>query len=555
MASNKYAGAGLAATLIAAFFLQSIFASRMKSPTSDEPPHIAAGLSNLHARVFYANPQHPPLLKELSAASLLLAGVRWPKSPRAQALIAGATDPDWRLGLEWPVGNEIIAANGPDRVMFWARLPFVLVASLLGFLIYVWGRKLVGETAALGAVFLYALDPTILAHSYLVTTDVGCAAFTLLFLFALWNYLRRPALTGLLMCGAALGAALGAKFSAIALVPVAAALMIAAAWLSGEKPPAGSLFLRRLAANGLAFLGMCVVAAVVVEAVYLFPRNPLLYVAGIQQVNADHIANYPHYMAGRIAHHFDSYFVVAYLLKEPAASIILAGLGLLVTLRTRAVTPLDKLFLVFPPAVLLAGYSLAADDLGIRYIIPVLPFAYLIGGMGLALLVRTRSIWTRGLAGVLCAWLVVAAIGIYPDHLAYFNEAACLLQDPGQAGLDGGTACGPQWLDDSNVDWGQGLKQLKWWLDDHAKGTRIRLYYFGSFPPASYGIPLEPGTTGFEWQSGPAADLQSSFRPPGVVVVSSHIVARVPAMAAGSWLHDMPPDAIVGHSLYVYGLR
>jgi len=112
--------------------------------------------------------------------------------------------------------------------MFWARLPFILLAALLGILLYAWGREMVGPTAALGALFLYALDPTLLAHSYLVTTDTGLAAFTVLFLWALWSYVRHPGWKRLLLCGLALGAVLGTKFSAILLLPVGAVLLLAA---------------------------------------------------------------------------------------------------------------------------------------------------------------------------------------------------------------------------------------------------------------------------------------------------------------------------------------
>jgi hypothetical protein len=80
--------------------------------------------------------------------------------------------------------------------------------------------------------------------------------------------------------------------------------------------------------------------------------------------------------------------------------------------------------------------------------------------------------------------MIVAAAGIYPDQLAYFNEASCLVQGKArQIGFDGGTACGPLWLDDSNVDWGQGLKQLKIWLDKNAHGRSFQLGYFGTYPP------------------------------------------------------------------------
>src|ERR1017187_223143 len=218
----------LAGILIAVFLLQSFSESVKKSPVFDEPPHIAAGLSYLETRVFHANLQHPPLLKEMSALFLAMAGIHWPKSPLADAVIQGGPAGE---KIEWAVGNNIIHDGGADRVMFWGRLPFILLAALLGWLIYWWGRELLGSAAALGALFLYALDPTMVAHSALVTTDVGVTAFAVLFLFALWRYIGRPGWQRLVLCGLTLGAALGAKFSAVFLLPIAAILLaVAARW-------------------------------------------------------------------------------------------------------------------------------------------------------------------------------------------------------------------------------------------------------------------------------------------------------------------------------------
>jgi hypothetical protein len=79
----------LAGILVAVFLLQSFSASLKKSPVFDEPPHIASGLSYLDTHVFHANLQHPPLLKEMSALFLSMAGIHWPKSPMADAVIRG----------------------------------------------------------------------------------------------------------------------------------------------------------------------------------------------------------------------------------------------------------------------------------------------------------------------------------------------------------------------------------------------------------------------------------------------------------------------------------
>lgn len=597
----------LAAALVAVFLLLSFTESRLKSPIWDEPSHIASGLSYFVThQIFRANPQHPPLLKELSALSLMAGGVRWPHSPEANYLVHG-DDPSRVFGLDLPIGDALIRDNGADRVLFWARLPFILLTAGLAVLLYLWGRQLLGSVAALGAVFVFVLDPTILAHSYLVTTDVGLAAFTILLMFALWNYVRDPSWKRLVFCGLALGGVLATKFSAVFLLPVVALLLMACLRWRPNPESAGepAILWPRLPSRPLSdaeaddampvnqraaaaqvrrkdlcpcgsgrkyknchgvpaakpkthrgrsillvcgvFAAMCVVAALVIEATYFFPSDPLMYVKGALMVNADHDPTYLFFLAGQFSFHFPSYFAIAYFLKEPIAGIVLAAIGLVALAKSRSIPTIGKLFILLPPIVLFLAVSVLADNMGIRYIVPVLPFVYLLAGLGLATLVdaaRTRR-WAGYLAAALCAWLVLAAVGVYPDHLSYFNEAACLLDQPGQIGLDGGTRCGPAWLDDTNVEWGQGMKQLKVWLDRHAAGRTPKLLMSASYPPDAYGIRYDHITP---------ADLTREPAP-GLYVVSAHFVARIPALPASSdWLHRIQPIAIVGHSLYVYDI-
>ena len=509
-----------AGALLGMFVLQSFCASLRKSPAFDEPAHIAAGVSYLATGVFRANLQHPPLLKEIAATFAMAgAGVRWPDTEAARALVA---NPAGASGREWTVGNGLIARGGPDRVLFWARLPMILIAALLGLAIYLWARQMLGEAAALGALLLFAFDPVILAHSYLVTTDVGLAAFTVLFFMGLWNYCKRPAARYILWCGMALGAALASKYSAVLLAPVALALLVAARGRRGVGP----------------FLAICAVAFGVVEAAFLL-HSPALYLEGIRRVNADHDPNYLAFFAGEFGRHFYGYFAGAYLLKEPLAAVAAGVIGLVVQargLRAKRGDRLRLLFLLLPPAVLFLACSIAADELGVRYLIPALPFAFLLGGSGLAWLWR-RAACGRAAAVLLCAWLVAQAAAIYPDHLSYFNESACLFYDPARLGPDGGSRCGPAWLDDSNVDWGQGVKQLRSWLDAHGVRGPIRFAYFGSFPPQNYGIDY---TT-----PDPRAEPS-----PGVYAVSAHYLPRL--VSAGAWFGEREPAAVVGHAIYVY---
>jgi dolichyl-phosphate-mannose-protein mannosyltransferase len=520
-----------AALLLTLFVGQALTASLDKTPTYDEPTHIGAGLSYWKTGEFKVNPQHPPLLKEAATLPLLADGVRWPVTPEAWAALGPRVDPLF----QWHLGNAVLFANDPERVLFWSRLPMLLLATLLGWTIWAWGRQMLGGLAGVAALLLFALDPALVAHGALVTTDVGCATFATLFLFALWRFERERTPARLVLGGLALGGALAAKFSSVFLVPIAAGLLLLGA------PGAGR---RRLTWTAGVLVAMLGVAAVVVEAVYFFPRDPSLYWDGLRQVNADHYASYQAYMAGEFRPRFWSYYVVAYLLKEPIPSIVLAVVGLGAIARPGAVRPIDRAFLLLPPVVLVAAYTLFSHNIGLRYIIPALPFLHLLGGAGLAALLTSGRV--RRAAGIgLAAWLAVAAVGIYPDHLSYFNEAACLLTEPRQLGLDGGTRCGVRWLDESNVDWGQGVGQLAAWLAAHPGPSPVHLAYFGRVPPDRYGVRYVP------------LDRQLLERspPPGRYVLSAHNFARFRAAQAAQgegWLLGARPTAIVGHAYYVF---
>lgn len=540
-----------------AFFAQSFSASLKKSATFDEPAHISAGLSYVETGRIAVGLEHPPFLKELSALALSAAGVHWPASPEATAALNG----DRTAAAS--VARSIIVDNGPDRVTFWARLPLIAVVTALVIAVFMLGRRLAGDVAGVGAALLCAFDPNILAHSFLVTTDAGLATFLVFFIVALWDYVNRPAVWRGVVCGLLLGAALGAKYSAVVLPPLAVLLILAAVRWPPEAadaqptqravrgaqhgPPPRS----RLPRYFIGFAIMCGVAFVALQVIYLFPGNPLQYLKGWSGIYGGHAQGFQGYMAGRLAPRFYSYYVVAFLLKEPVATIVLAAIGIWIVLSDRTVSPLTRAFFLLPPAVLVAGYTVMSFDIGIRYLLPALPFAHVLGGVALASAVRAAGALTRTLAAGLVAWALVACVGIYPDHLSYFNEAACLFSEPRKIGLDGGSRCGPAWLDDSNVDWGQGLKQLKVWLDRNAPGRHIRLGYFGTVPPEAYGIAYSPMNDD---------DLLNGSTP-GLYAVSAHIVASTPAVAkqargsGAEWLRTTPPVAIVGHAFYVFDVR
>lgn len=533
-------------------------AIRSKSATFDEPAHIGAGFSYLETGEFKLNLQHPPLLKEIAAVPLLMTGARWPMTDLQWKDVGDPPDPS----VQWFVGNEVLYGNGPDRILFETRLPFLALSLLLIVVVFLWGRAMIGPWPAAIAALLTGLDPTLQAHGVLVTTDTGFALMAVLFAWSLWRFLEHRTVPRLMTAGATLGLALGAKFTGALLVPLGIALLFAAArWIpAGPTRPgrrADPYAMEDKAARVVGLLtaagAMVAVAGLVLHALYFMPSDPFIYFKGIMRVNSDHDPSYMPYMAGGFKPHFWTYYVVAWLLKEPLPVIALVFCGLFALLRReRSVTDLDRAFMVLPPAAILLFYTFFSHNLGFRYLIPMLPFLYLVAGCGAAWLWSSGGAVRRAIVPLLVVWLGVNAWGIAPDPLAFFNESACLWTAPSRVGLDAGAACGVEWLDDSNVDWGQGLKQLKTWLDANAPGRRVRLGYFGTGRPDAYGIDFE--------RLG-SASIERSPQP-GLYAISAHLLAR----SLGSlrtrygdgpenWIAHTPPLAVVGHAFYIYDVK
>ena len=83
--------------------------------------------------------------------------------------------------------------------------------------------------------------------------------------------------------------------------------------------------------------------------------------------------------------------------------------------------------------------------------------------------------YRRWVVIALCAWYGGSVLRVHPHYLGYFNELA------------GGPSGGWRYLVDSNLDWGQDLKALKRWMDDHGV-ARVKLSYFGAADPDYYGL-------------------------------------------------------------------
>jgi hypothetical protein len=504
-----------------------------KSATFDEVTHLPAGYSYLIERSIRYNLQHPPLIKEICALPLLLQHLHYPEKPSSN---------------EWAFGKEFLFRQDAQRILFWGRIPALLLSFGMASLVTMWATHLWGSAGGLLALFLYAFDPTITAHSQLVTTDVGVACFSVLYLWNLRSYLVSPTWKALLLSGVALGLALGAKFSAVVLIPISVTLLVVAAYRAqpneglalgsakncGENPPRASLW-RNLAALSL----MTLLAAVFVWAIYFFPKDPLFYWKGIQSVNRDRGTQPYFYLMGTLKPGgWKSYLLVAWLVKTPIPSLLLTAAALVMSFKRWRTTSLDEAFLIVPAAGYFLFYSFFADNIGVRYLIPCFPLLYIFTGKVVQGLQSAPRVY-KVLLGALLAWNVSDYAAIAPDHLSYFNQIA------------GGSENGMEWLSDSNLDWGQGLIQLRRFIEQQ-KITDYAYFYFGTADPEYYGI-RGRRIEGFDFVIHPTR---------GVVIMSSHLVTRardvldrVFGNGPLNWLRHQAPVHVVGHAYYVYEIR
>src|SRR5262245_6773903 len=260
MEKETHKGSIAAACLILAFLLQALFALPRLSATADEALHLASGYSYWQTRDFRMEPETPPTAKLLAALPLLflhpkldISGEVWKKGEAAQSLF----------------GFVFLYGNDADRLLFWARVPMVLLAALGGAVVFLWARDLFGAPAGLFAVGLYSFSPNMLAHGMLVTSDVPVSTFTIMTVYLFWKGGDKASWSWDLMTGLALGAAMTTKFSA-GLLPIILIVFSFARF--------GRSALKRLTVMALGSL-------VVIEASYLFSASPLQYFRNLAGVN------------------------------------------------------------------------------------------------------------------------------------------------------------------------------------------------------------------------------------------------------------------------------
>ncbi len=519
------------AALLAYFWWQGERFIAANGPTFDEGVHLTAGYAQWTRGDFALNREDPPLVKLLWALPLVL-GERppWPVETSAERN-------HWQLADAFLYHSKLT----PQQLLNPARRVNLAlgcgVVLLVGWWAYrAWRSRLAGIAACAFAV----CDPNLLALSCVLSTDLGLAFFTLIGTYLLWEYAAAPSRGLLLASGIALGCLLSAKFSSLAVVAALAFTGLVVVLRGGVLALPGKVVnadprSRLGAAFDLAFR-LAVIAFVTLTATYGFIHFEQ-WGAGLKfQLTRGDFGDGVAYLSGKRSRTgWYHYFLVVLALKLPLGLLLASASGAC----QRTVSSRNA-FVFFPPLVFLVLASLARVNLGIRVVLPAIPFLYLfaarLAAPGCCRVVR--SVWLLGSL----AWVGVASWQAAPHQIAYFNELA------------GGSRSGLNYAADSNLDWGQGLPLLKQYMEREGIDV-VYLSYFGSDRPEAHGIRFH-ALPGYGRVGETGGERIPRGAPRHVLAISAnHLVGlMLEDPNTFTWLRDREPDAVLGGCIYIFDI-
>jgi hypothetical protein len=511
------------------------------SPTSDDDYHLVRGLEFLQRDkgLVHRELNDPPLGEAIAALPLWLMGGTTHGRMEGTALYdQSAYSPE----------TALMSIAIWKAVLF---LPLIAVAFL-------WCGKLYGLPSAWLAVILLVVEPTLAGHLHLAALDVIATTGIVAACFFGWRYFERPTTGRLLTAATACAVALLLKHTGILVPPLLCVYGIIFHWRgrlalhrddakkpSSQEAKEGKGVVhseaRPAAATAFAFAEVLKAAFLTLLVIWLllgFDLSPGwnqhslpggLYIKSILDAARHVAAPNDAFLNGQIHRGgWWYYFPAVAWYKIPIGIGFIFALGSLSYIRLRP--SWRELGLLIP----LVGYSaflmLQNINIGWRHFLPAYVF----------MLMAASRCAAGGVTGRLVPFITIAIVGIitplrwHPDYLAYINWPRKEIH------LD---------ISDSNLDWGQALKQTADWIDRHQAFINHRPVYLRAVGVSNRGVS--------HYLGGRVIQLHYGDMPPrsGILILSPVSLSGISeSNDRYAYLRHTLPREIIGHTLRVYDL-
>ena len=481
----------------------------------DEDAHIPAGYSYLKTFDMRLNPEHPPLIKDLAALPLLFFNPQPTFDTSKPFWNENANDAQWDAGKEFLFQS----GNNPDKIIFWSRLPIILLFVILSLFIFKWTKELAGIGAGLLAFTLFLFDPNILGHNHFVTTDLGIAAFITFAFYYFIRFIKEPNWKNVFILGIFLTLVQLAKFSAVLIFPIFGLVLIVYPIVKKARAAKNDNLNFKLKNFG-EYLGKFLVAFIISIIIiwiayyfttfnmpeeklpeivnhyfrlddyslkttyarqfifalnqYDFLRPMAVYFFGIarvfQRVGGGNVT----YFLGQVSTHgFYSYFPLVFLIKEPIASLALmlgalgiTGLGIFRITKRKTIQELvdyvrsriaELSMLAF---ILLYVFTSIVGrlNIGFRHLFPIFPFIFILTSK--VIFDFIKKIEHRRKKNIAYTVVIFITVVLISKTLLAYPFYLSYFNE-----FADGPKNGYHYVTDSNADWGQDLKRLKKFID------------------------------------------------------------------------------------------
>ena len=378
--------------------------------------------------------------------------------------------------------------------IFTGRIFTIFFSMGIAYFVYRWARSLYGVYAGFFAILLYVLDPNIIAHSRLITTDIYAVGMILLTLYTFWRFCNNKNWKNFFLSAIILGISQLAKYTSAYLYPILltiALIRIFPAWATSFRKGQYHDIWKDLKSSFKYVLLFLIISLLIINVGFLFNRTftpleeysfrselfqsaqvkfskigfmpvpvPYPYLEGLDWVKERERtgAGYGNiYLFGEVreAEGFNGYYIYASLLKVPIATqiFIISALILYITKRKNFNFIQNEIFLFIPIGFFFIYFNfLFRTQIGIRFYLVLFPFLYILSG---ALVSKWASMRKslKIITLALTIYLATSVISAYPNYIQYFNE---IIWDRRNA---------YKYLIDSNLDWNQEEGKLRHYLE------------------------------------------------------------------------------------------